>query len=184
MSALNIQVGGGHYKDLAIQPVEYIHANSIPFIEGCIIKYATRWRSKGGIKDLEKIKHFAELLIELEQSAASRETQQGIGYRSADVTPEEDEAWDEKRIDVIGQNGPTGEHYTFGSDNRTVAHEGHLYTRATDRSDYVFGHYGAYFEPSDLNGGPYVFMCERCGDVIEYAQKTIRECPGNQEVGK
>jgi hypothetical protein len=65
-SALNVQVGGSHYKKMAIQPVEYIHANNIPFIEGCIIKYASRWRDKGGIKDLEKIKHFADLLIELE----------------------------------------------------------------------------------------------------------------------
>jgi hypothetical protein len=59
-------VAGSHYKDLKIQPVEYIHANNIPFIEGSIIKYATRWRDKGGIKDLEKIKHFVDLLIELE----------------------------------------------------------------------------------------------------------------------
>jgi hypothetical protein len=66
MSALNIQVAGDHYKKLKIQPVEYIHANSIPFIEGCIIKYATRWKDKGGIKDLEKIKHFTDILIELE----------------------------------------------------------------------------------------------------------------------
>ena len=66
-SALGVQVAGDHYKNLKIQPVEYIHANKIPFIEGCIIKYATRWRDKGGTKDLEKIKHFADLLIELEK---------------------------------------------------------------------------------------------------------------------
>jgi len=65
-SALDVQVAGDHYKKFKIQPVEYIHANNIPFIEGCIIKYASRWRDKGGTKDLEKIKHFAELLIELE----------------------------------------------------------------------------------------------------------------------
>ncbi len=65
-SALNKQVAGDHYKKMKIQPVEFIHANNIPFIEGCIIKYAARWRDKGGIKDLEKIKHFADLLIELE----------------------------------------------------------------------------------------------------------------------
>jgi hypothetical protein len=65
-SALNKQIDGGHYKDLKIQPIEYIHANNIPFAEGCAIKYLTRWRSKGGIPDLEKAKHFIELLIELE----------------------------------------------------------------------------------------------------------------------
>ena len=69
MSALDKQIDGTHYKDMVIQPAVFIHANSIPFIEGCIIKYAARWREKGGIKDLEKIKHYAELLIELETKA-------------------------------------------------------------------------------------------------------------------
>jgi hypothetical protein len=69
MSALDKQIDGNHYKDMKIQPAVFIHANSIPFIEGCIIKYAARWREKGGIKDLEKIKHYAELLIELESKA-------------------------------------------------------------------------------------------------------------------
>jgi len=68
MSALDKQVSGDHYKDLKIQPIEYIHANGIPFAEGSVIKYVSRWRSKGGIKDLEKAKHFLELLIELEQA--------------------------------------------------------------------------------------------------------------------
>ena len=65
-TTLAAQVGGGHYKDLPIQPVEYIHKNGIPFIEGCIIKYATRWRAKGGKEDIKKIIHFAEMLLELE----------------------------------------------------------------------------------------------------------------------
>ena len=66
MSATDTQVGGTHYKSLAIQPVEYIHANSIGYFEGNVIKYVTRWKSKGGIKDLEKAKHYIELLIEME----------------------------------------------------------------------------------------------------------------------
>lgn len=66
MSATDTQVGGNHYKSLAIQPVEYIHANSIGYFEGCAIKYLTRWKSKGGIQDLEKAKHYIELLIEME----------------------------------------------------------------------------------------------------------------------
>jgi hypothetical protein len=65
-SALDTQIGGGHYKGLAIQPVEYIHANNIPFMEGSVIKYVTRWRAKGGLADLEKARHFLDLLIELE----------------------------------------------------------------------------------------------------------------------
>ena len=65
-NALEKQVAGSHYKDLPIQPVEYIHANGIGFFEGNVIKYVTRWRDKGGIADLEKAKHYIELLIELE----------------------------------------------------------------------------------------------------------------------
>lgn len=68
-SALDIQVAGNHYKDLAIQPVEYIHANGIGYFEGNVIKYVSRWRAKNGIKDLEKAKHYIELLIELEAKA-------------------------------------------------------------------------------------------------------------------
>lgn len=66
LSPLDKQVAGDHYKNLKIQPIEYIHANGIPFAEGSVIKYVTRWRDKGGIKDLEKAKHFIELLIEME----------------------------------------------------------------------------------------------------------------------
>jgi hypothetical protein len=64
--ALDVQVAGNHYKDLKIQPVEYIHANGIGFCEGSVIKYVTRWRAKGGIEDLKKARHFLDLLIELE----------------------------------------------------------------------------------------------------------------------
>ena len=60
------QVGGGHYKGFTIQPVEFIQANNIPFLEGCIIKRACRWRAKAGVEDLRKIIHEAELLISFE----------------------------------------------------------------------------------------------------------------------
>jgi hypothetical protein len=67
LSALDVQVGGEHYKKHKIQPIEYIHANNLPFIEGNIVKYITRWREKNGVKDLEKVKHYVDLLIQLEK---------------------------------------------------------------------------------------------------------------------
>lgn len=74
INPLDVQVGGGHYKTKAIQPVEYIHANNLGFLEGCIVKRITRWRDKPQFKnrfeDLEKIKHEVDLLIELERKAA------------------------------------------------------------------------------------------------------------------
>jgi Protein of unknwon function (DUF3310) len=75
---LNTQVSGDHYKNLAIQPVEYIHANRIPFIEGCVVKYVSRWRNKGGVDDLRKAKHFIELLIELETRSQSQPTHHSV----------------------------------------------------------------------------------------------------------
>ena len=77
MSALDEQQGGSHYKNLVIQPIEYIHANNIPFIEGNIIKYITRWRDKGGLDDLKKVIHFTELLIELENFNVGQQETQG-----------------------------------------------------------------------------------------------------------
>jgi hypothetical protein len=65
-NALDKQVAGNHYKDLPIQPVEYIYANALGYFEGNVIKYVSRWRKKNGVADLEKAKHYIELLIELE----------------------------------------------------------------------------------------------------------------------
>lgn len=57
------QVGGDHYKSMAIQPVEFILANGLGFCEGNVIKYICRYKQKGGIQDLKKVVHYAELLI-------------------------------------------------------------------------------------------------------------------------
>lgn len=68
--AIHRQVAGDHYKDMPIQPVEFIHANALGYFEGNVIKYISRWRKKGGLADLEKAKHYVELLIELEKRNA------------------------------------------------------------------------------------------------------------------
>ena len=73
MSALKEQVGGTHYKDMAIQPVEFILANNVGYMEGHVIKYVCRWRQKGGVQDLEKARHFLAMLIELEKGREDRE---------------------------------------------------------------------------------------------------------------
>ncbi|HHJ1397630.1 TPA: DUF3310 domain-containing protein [Pseudomonas aeruginosa] len=70
-SALNKQEGGAHYKEQPIQPVQYIHANGIGYLEGNVIKYVSRWKKKNGIEDLKKAKHYIELLIELESQQES-----------------------------------------------------------------------------------------------------------------
>lgn len=70
--ALQTQIGGTHYTDMAIQPIEYILANNIPFPEGNVIKYVSRWRAKGGVKDLEKAVHHLNLLIESEEAKGTK----------------------------------------------------------------------------------------------------------------
>lgn len=61
---LKTQIGGDHYKSKGIQPVEYCMANDIGFMEGSVIKYVTRWKDKGGVQDLEKARHFLDMLID------------------------------------------------------------------------------------------------------------------------
>jgi hypothetical protein len=65
-SALNTQVGGDHYKQMAIQPIEFCHANDIEAAEGAAIAYICRHRFKNGKADLEKAIHTLQMLIELE----------------------------------------------------------------------------------------------------------------------
>lgn len=64
-SVAGMQVGGDHYQT-KIQPVEYIHANGLPFIEGNIVKYISRHKSKGGADDIEKAISYCKILLKLD----------------------------------------------------------------------------------------------------------------------
>lgn len=65
-SALDKQVSGNHYKDCGIQPIEYIHANGLSYLEGNVIKYTTRHSKKNGKQDILKAIHYLELILEME----------------------------------------------------------------------------------------------------------------------
>ena len=69
-SALDIQVAGSHYKDLKIQPVEYIEANKLDYFQGNVVKYVTRHRSKNKADDIRKAIHYCQLILELQYSEA------------------------------------------------------------------------------------------------------------------
>lgn len=66
MSVKDKQVGGGHYQEGGIQPIEYIHANNLNFFEGNCLKYVTRHRSKNGRQDIEKAIHYLEMILEFD----------------------------------------------------------------------------------------------------------------------
>ena len=63
-SAHDKQVGGDHYKTLAIQPIDYVRQNNLGWYEGNIVKYITRHKQKGEAADIEKVIHYAELILE------------------------------------------------------------------------------------------------------------------------
>ncbi len=64
-SVLNVQIGGTHYKECAIQPIQFIEANKLGFLEGCIIKRVTRHNKPTGKgrQDIEKAIHELQLLL-------------------------------------------------------------------------------------------------------------------------
>ena len=63
--ATDEQVGGSHYKDCAIQPIDYIVKNKLDFLEGNVVKYITRHKEKDGPEDIKKVIHYAQLILEL-----------------------------------------------------------------------------------------------------------------------
>lgn len=65
---MSVQIGGSHYSSMAIQPLTYILANRIPFPEGNVIKYVSRWRNKNGVEDLRKARDMLDKLIAHEES--------------------------------------------------------------------------------------------------------------------
>ena len=64
MSAYKKQIGGSHYKDMEIQPADFINKNKLLFAEGNAIKYICRHKAKGELKDIEKAIHYLEMIIE------------------------------------------------------------------------------------------------------------------------
>lgn len=59
-----IQIGGSHYKDMAIEPSIFIVRNKLGWYEGNAVKYICRHKAKGGKQDLEKAIHYLQLAIE------------------------------------------------------------------------------------------------------------------------
>ena len=63
------QVGGDHYKDMVIEPSEFIYRNNLNWLVGNAIKYLCRYNNKHGENDLDKAIHYIELLKEWEYSS-------------------------------------------------------------------------------------------------------------------
>ena len=66
MSALDNQIGGGHYKNMAIQPMEFSMKNNLNACQHTAIKYICRYKDKNGVEDINKAIHTLQLLKEIE----------------------------------------------------------------------------------------------------------------------
>ena len=64
MNPYKKQIGGSHYKNMKIQPSEFINKNKLLFAEGNAIKYICRNAAKGEVQVLEKAKHYIDMIIE------------------------------------------------------------------------------------------------------------------------
>ena len=73
---LATQVGGQHYKDMPIQPVEFSERNQLPYCMANVIKYISRHKMKHGREDLEKAIHYCDLGLSIyEQTKTAWRTQ-------------------------------------------------------------------------------------------------------------
>ena len=68
MSAYKKQIGGNHYSRFKVQPSKFINDNKLLFAEGNAIKYICRHSVKNGKEDLEKAKHYIDMIIERDYS--------------------------------------------------------------------------------------------------------------------
>ena len=89
MSAYDKQIGGSHYKDMTIQPSEFINKNNLPFAEGNAIKYICRHKHKGERQDLEKAKHYIDMILERDYPLIPMTEEEE--YRNAGITKEQAE---------------------------------------------------------------------------------------------
>ena len=66
--SLEKQVGGKHYRNMKIQPAEFINENKLLFAEGNAIKYICRHTIKGKEEDVRKAIHYLEMILERDYS--------------------------------------------------------------------------------------------------------------------
>lgn len=57
------QIGGNHYNNKKIQPIDYIIENALPYCEGNVVKYVTRHKEKNGAEDIRKAIHYLRFIL-------------------------------------------------------------------------------------------------------------------------
>lgn len=65
MDATKTQIGGSHYKSMAVQPLEFGYLNQYDACAYSAIKYVSRHRAKDGIEGLKKAKHCIQFRLQM-----------------------------------------------------------------------------------------------------------------------
>ena len=82
MSVWKNQIGGNHYRKYKVQPSQFVTENKLLYPEGCVIKYVVRHQDKGGKEDLEKAKHFIDMIIERDYETEKEKKESWVeGYK-------------------------------------------------------------------------------------------------------
>jgi len=75
---------------MKIQPAQFINENNLPFAEGNAIKYICRHKHKGEVQDLEKAKHYIDMIIERDYGDHTQPLPHGFTLtpsKDPDMTP-------------------------------------------------------------------------------------------------
>ena len=113
MSANEEQVGGTHYKTSKEQPWDFIERYSLGFMEGNIVKYLTRWRKKGGIQDLEKVRHYLAKLLELHTDQGRQPCSRPPGVQALKLYFEANNITDHREQILISMFSTKWDEYSF-----------------------------------------------------------------------
>lgn len=186
------QIGGNHYKDFAITPIEYILKNNLGFAEGNVVKYISRYDKKGTpVEDLKKAKDYVELLLahyeekeKLEKinQEISKQKENGVWCLDADsnelINPKE---WSNERklggiVLIMSKyrlviNPTLSAPCPWGNPYVEIVHE----LGGEPTNDIISSHYGTEYNTEDLHfeGAPAAEYCQIAG--FDYKLPTVEE---------
>lgn len=84
----NVISSPAHYARFAIQPIDFIEANGLDFLQASVLKYLVRFPFKNGVEDLHKARDMLNRLIAREEKKLVRDMGDQVGGDPAAEHPE------------------------------------------------------------------------------------------------
>ncbi len=84
----NVISSPAHYARFAIQPIDFIEANGLDFLQASVLKYLVRFPFKNGVEDLHKARDMLNRLIAREEKKSVGDAGQEVGGQPAAEHPE------------------------------------------------------------------------------------------------